>query len=289
MSSSSGVPVSDSLRAQFQSARPNIRYIHVKIVNEELKGVATGASQRSFEEDIDLISKLLEPKDPCFVVIFKDGKGLLLLAYAPDAASVKAKMVYSSSKSALRRMLGGNDSTVEEWFVATPQECSCAAYRKRRATQGPLSYVEEQLQMLPKSLSADEMKKSAGYGLLAQLSGNIGITKPSEVRATSPRSPYSPNLSRNPVSPRQINSGNQPSFNRAPSDPTSPSFRVGTGTPPPMKSSPESPRNAANPAGSIAPRPPAGPPPNPGPAVVHSAPAARSPLLADQVAKSTNS
>jgi hypothetical protein len=224
---------------------------------------------------------------------------------------VKAKTVYSSSKFALRRMLGGNDSTVEEWFVATPQECTCAAYRKRRATQGPLSYVEEQLQLLPKSLPADDMKKSAGYGLLAQLSGNIGFTKPSEVRATSPRSPYSPNSSRNAVSPRQNNAGNQSSLNCAPSDPTSPSSRIGAATTPPVKFSPESPSNAANPragagtpppvksspksprnaatAGSFAPRPPAGPAPNPGPSVVHSAPAARSPLIADQVAKFSNS
>jgi len=47
---------------------------------------------------------MLDDKEPCFLVIVKD-QGFLLLGYTPDAASVKDRMTYSSSKGSLKALV----------------------------------------------------------------------------------------------------------------------------------------------------------------------------------------
>lgn len=55
---------------------------------------------------------MLEPTEPCYVVYRLDSTNNLgfewaLFTYVPDKAKVRAKMIYSSTKSSLKMSLGG--------------------------------------------------------------------------------------------------------------------------------------------------------------------------------------
>ncbi|TMW55149.1 hypothetical protein Poli38472_013911 [Pythium oligandrum] len=115
----SGVGVHDDVITQFNDFKlkrepHNYRYFIYKIVDDsEIVIDATGPQSETFE---DFAAKLLQVTNDCryglidLDVTTKDGRPtskLVFLSWSPDTARIKSKMLYASSKEAVKRVLMG--------------------------------------------------------------------------------------------------------------------------------------------------------------------------------------
>ncbi|KAJ0403254.1 hypothetical protein P43SY_007558 [Pythium insidiosum] len=115
----SGVGVHDDVITQFNDFKlkrqpHDYRYFIYKIVDDsEIVIESTGAQNETFE---DFASKLLAVTNDCryglidLDVTTKDGRPtskLVFLSWSPDTSRVKSKMLYASSKEAIKRVLVG--------------------------------------------------------------------------------------------------------------------------------------------------------------------------------------
>lgn len=116
---SSGVGVDDEVITQFNDFKlkrepHNYRYFIYKIVDDtEIVIESTGAPTETFD---DFAAKLLQVTNDCryglidLDVTTKDGRPtskIVFLSWSPDTARIKSKMLYASSKEALKRVLMG--------------------------------------------------------------------------------------------------------------------------------------------------------------------------------------
>lgn len=99
------------LSAQEESS--NIRVIIIEISKEELVLKSSEPANGSANEDFDtLTSKLSETQAALVVFCLSDnatgesGKSWMMLAWVPDGCKVRDKMLYSSSREDLKRILG---------------------------------------------------------------------------------------------------------------------------------------------------------------------------------------
>jgi len=113
MTHTSRIPVADELENAFAKARTEggIRFIKVLIDNEQL--VSSGRPQPqngTQKEDWVHLSSALEPKKPCYVLYKLDSNSeatqWVLLSWVPDGSPVKDRMMYASTRDALKKQLG---------------------------------------------------------------------------------------------------------------------------------------------------------------------------------------
>ncbi|ETP10472.1 hypothetical protein F441_13904 [Phytophthora nicotianae CJ01A1] len=116
---SSGVTVDDEVITQLEEFKlkraPNDhRYIIYKIVDDTTIVIdSTGPRSESYE---DLAKKLIQVTTDCryalvdYDVTMKDGRSnskMIFISWSPDTARIKSKMLYASSKQAIKRALTG--------------------------------------------------------------------------------------------------------------------------------------------------------------------------------------
>lgn len=174
-STASGVGISAGLKSAYQSARTsgNVALIKVQIVNDTLDVVKTESRSGGggWARDFDLVGRHLDKDQPCFIIFFKSKDSVVLLQYVPEESSVRSKMQYSASKSALNSLLNarqfngsgassGSSKSVDQYFATTPAEMTHAAYTRHTTTVGPMSEVEEALSALPKTVDKKDFGKS---------------------------------------------------------------------------------------------------------------------------------
>lgn len=171
MSAASGVRLSDALRRELGGMRAaGVGALVVRVEGPEM--VAAGSVRRSpggWAGALDGVRVMATA--PCFVVVPKDGKGALVVSLVPDSAGVRDKMVYSSSASELRQAVAGALGGTEDYFVTDAADLSRAAYERRKAVKGPLTFFEEQRKQ-------ETAHGAVGMGLLAAVSGKPASQKP---------------------------------------------------------------------------------------------------------------
>jgi len=107
------MPVTEELESVFAKARTEgkIRFIKVLIDNESL--VVSGKPHplsSSMKDDWKSLSTVLESKKPCYVLFRLDSESnatqWVLLSWVPDGSPVKDRMIYASTRDALKKQLG---------------------------------------------------------------------------------------------------------------------------------------------------------------------------------------
>jgi len=75
---------------------------------ETLQAAATQDRVGDFEADFTLFQRHLDDRQPCYICYKHDtpDKSWLFVAYVPDFAKVREKMLYASTRSALKKNLG---------------------------------------------------------------------------------------------------------------------------------------------------------------------------------------
>ncbi|KAJ2467661.1 Twinfilin-1, partial [Coemansia sp. RSA 2322] len=155
MAHQSGIRVSSDLSAAFVDALGSdagVRALKISIVGESLEATERVALRGALEDDFASIHQLLEAAEPCYMAVRLDGSDApsrwLLGTYVPDGASVRAKMLYASSKAAVTKALG-ESYFVDYMFGTTRDDFSAAGYRQHRRhveSSAPLTEREEEMQ-----------------------------------------------------------------------------------------------------------------------------------------------
>lgn len=164
MSHQTGIKSNEKLRQFFAKSKENdeIRMFKVVINNEsEELELATFESMRSpdWRHDYnELVLKAIEPKQPCFIFYRLDertttGFTWLFIAWSPDFASVKHKMLYAATKSTLKLEFGAGQIK-DELFGTAKEDVTLDGYQKHLKSQlapAPLTNREEELEILKQS------------------------------------------------------------------------------------------------------------------------------------------
>jgi twinfilin-like protein len=153
MSHSSGIPVSKSLSDTFGAALTSeqTRFVKAQIVNDEIVPTASCPIGGDYEEDLDKIPSYLDPTDPCYILFRLDEKNAhgnlwVMMCYVPDKAKVREKMTYASSRSNLKKQLGGTYFS-SEIFGTVGGDFNKQGYKAFVAMQKsetPLTWTERQ-------------------------------------------------------------------------------------------------------------------------------------------------
>ncbi|GMF26977.1 unnamed protein product [Phytophthora fragariaefolia] len=119
LAASSGVGVDDEVITQFNDfklkrAPHDFRYFIYKIVDDsEIVIESTGPSTESYQDMADKLAQITNDCRYALVdldVTTKDGRPtskIVFLSWSPDTARIKSKMLYASSKEAIKRVLMG--------------------------------------------------------------------------------------------------------------------------------------------------------------------------------------
>ncbi|PHH86908.1 hypothetical protein CDD83_9586 [Cordyceps sp. RAO-2017] len=149
----SGISASQELQAQFSSllSSSDAFGLLVSIEKESLVPVATlpSASSSSFEENLASLRPHIQPKVALYLILrrYEATPKLVAVTYVPDAAPVRQKMLFASTRLTLVRELG-TEHFRETIFVTTADELSEGGFRKLDAhnkLEAPLTEEERTL------------------------------------------------------------------------------------------------------------------------------------------------
>jgi len=160
MSHQTGIGANEELLAFFGKCRDgDIRVFRVSIINEELALNKFEKAQSNWEEDYHaFVPRLIDLKQPSFLMFRLDSKNSLgyewlLIAWIPEDATVREKMIYASTKATLKSQFGSGQ--IKEEMLATQYEdTTLKGYRSHKrnvAAPAPLTQAEEELAFVKKT------------------------------------------------------------------------------------------------------------------------------------------
>ncbi|KAH7107563.1 actin depolymerizing protein [Auriculariales sp. MPI-PUGE-AT-0066] len=179
MSSASGITATDELvTAYAQAEQNNVRFLKISIQNEQLVLDRSVAISGSFGEDLNQLQHVLEDDIPAYVLArLDDGKpDYLFVSYVPDAAKVRDKMLYASTRAALTKALGAFSDSL---FATSKSDLTPDAYeghRRHVAAASPMSAREAEMAALraaeraagddiPRGMSARSAHVDSSHGI----------------------------------------------------------------------------------------------------------------------------
>lgn len=131
----------------------NVRMMKVSIKNEELVLSDQRPPHGHFEADYDsFILPCLHNEEPCYILYRMDTKNnqgfqWLFIAYTPDFAKVRDKMLYAGTRATLKIEFG-DGHILEEISATHPDDAALSGYRKHiesKNAAAPLSDAEREL------------------------------------------------------------------------------------------------------------------------------------------------
>ncbi|KAI9101339.1 hypothetical protein DFS34DRAFT_614047 [Phlyctochytrium arcticum] len=171
MSHQSGIRPSQELLDAFAAAAQTqtTRALKVSLSEESLTLAQDIPVTGSWEDDFTLVTPLLKPTEPTFILYRKDTTNTsgahewILLQYVPDQAKVREKMLYASSKATLLKELG-DARFVDTLYGTLPEELNLNGYRKyitHKEAAAPLTEREQEAQAVRKAESSAEISISS--------------------------------------------------------------------------------------------------------------------------------
>ncbi|XP_059179523.1 twinfilin-2-A-like isoform X2 [Physella acuta] len=154
MSHQTGITANEELRNFLaQSKDGSIRLIKIAIENEQLSYAASKEPKHSWESDYDeMVLPLLDDKLPCYILYRLDTKNSmgyewLFIAWSPDFAPVRQKMLYAATRATMKSEFGGGQIK-DELFGTVQSDVTLRGYHKHVQAQlapAPLTMAEEEL------------------------------------------------------------------------------------------------------------------------------------------------
>ncbi|KAJ0399942.1 hypothetical protein P43SY_009792 [Pythium insidiosum] len=166
--------LSQELESAFADAQSGkIRFVTSRIVGEQLTLAGAGAATSDVRHDVSTLvaEHLGDGRDALFALFCLDvnvpALRWVLLAFVPDSASVRDKMLYSSSRDALKKQLGLN-YFVGELHATELSEVTLESFqeaKKRQTADAPLSETERLLKETA-LLERDTNVRSTAMGVI---------------------------------------------------------------------------------------------------------------------------
>ncbi|CDZ98594.1 Protein tyrosine kinase 9/actin monomer-binding protein [Phaffia rhodozyma] len=165
-----------------------VRFIKVSIQDEQAVLATSVPPRGSVKEDFALIEEnaQISITEPCYLLYRLDGNNAwLFITYVPDAAKVRDKMLYSSSKSRLVKALGETNFT-DTIHATSPSDLTPRAYELHLAAlAAPKPLTEKEKAMAEVRAAEYEASKEGSMrgtgggvrGGAGPLSGVMGVGK----------------------------------------------------------------------------------------------------------------
>lgn len=158
MAHQTGIEPSQKLKTLIATAlQGSLRYIKVSIENEELVPGGSSAPSGTWENDLDsMVLPQLAKDTPCYIFYRLDDRNAhqnylwVFMAYTPDDAKVRDKMVYAATKATVKKAFQSG-VIVDDIAATTKEELSLGGYRRHQESQHaapPLSHAELALKEL---------------------------------------------------------------------------------------------------------------------------------------------
>ncbi|XP_067940589.1 twinfilin-2-like [Watersipora subatra] len=156
MSHQTGITADEELQSFFGQHKQDHRLIKVSIKEEKLVLADSATPQGTWEDDYDaMVLPALEEKQPCYILYRLDsmnelGYEWIFLAYSPDFAPVREKMLYAATRATVKKTFGGGQIR-EEVFGTVPTDVSFSGYKAHVVAQSaaaPLTFAEEELKLV---------------------------------------------------------------------------------------------------------------------------------------------
>lgn len=137
-----------------------------------MPGASIPSSSSSFLSDLSALSSHLTPTTALYILLRRADslsspeKSLVAVTYVPNAAPVRQKMLFASTRLTLTRELGG-EHFAESVFCTEASELSAEGWErhvKHTETENPLTAEEESLKQI-KEAEASESRGTRGQGL----------------------------------------------------------------------------------------------------------------------------
>jgi twinfilin-like protein len=145
----SGISASQELVADFNRlvSDQSLFAVLVTIADESLRPVTTlPATGSGFDEDLGQLGPHLKSNEALYVLLRRDGR-LVAVSYVPDAAKVRQKMLFASTRLTLVRELG-SEHFADTIFATDADELSprgFAKHDKHTVLEAPLTEEERTL------------------------------------------------------------------------------------------------------------------------------------------------
>uniref|UniRef100_A0A7S3PCX5 ADF-H domain-containing protein n=1 Tax=Aplanochytrium stocchinoi TaxID=215587 RepID=A0A7S3PCX5_9STRA len=165
---SSGLQPTDRLNKLLKEMGPVLGAAKVTVSEKGIDGEKmfhNARIKRTFLEKLNALNRHISEEEPTIFVLYRDDKDVLMVTFVPENIKPKKKMLYASSKSALKSAIEKADEgcLIEEYNTTEADELSSKRYQKHKNVEAPLTEYEiEKLEM-------DQMETAGGYGFLAQL------------------------------------------------------------------------------------------------------------------------
>jgi len=160
MSHQTGIKASESLAKFFATAKEgDVRCMKIVIKDEQLVLDEYKEPVGSFEEDYDnCVLPFLPENEPSYVLYRLDTKNnqgyqWLFIAYSPDFAVVRQKMLYAGTRATLRLEFG-NGHIQDEIFATHSSDASLDGYKKHivaKNAEAPLTESEMELREMERN------------------------------------------------------------------------------------------------------------------------------------------
>ncbi|KAH6625565.1 hypothetical protein C7974DRAFT_396303 [Boeremia exigua] len=187
----SGISASQELKTALGEliVSPTQRGLIARIEKETIVPGATIPSTAStFLDDLSNVSTLTQPNEALYILLRRadslasDDKSLVAITYVPNAAPVRQKMLFASTRLTLVRELGG-EHFPESVFTTEAAELTAQGWQKHEqhtASSNPLTAEEQSLQDI-KDAEALESRGTRGHGL-AQ-AGRLAVRADDDIAA----------------------------------------------------------------------------------------------------------
>ena len=117
MSANSGIQPTAALAKEFEDSNSfssSIRCLKVEIIDEHMECTSKLNIEGSDEVDFSKLHTIVEDNKPCYLLFKNDNKKFWrIVHFSPESSSIKNKMLYASSRSALVKALGN------QFFIKT--------------------------------------------------------------------------------------------------------------------------------------------------------------------------
>jgi len=143
------------------------------------------SSSQDFKIDLARLTPLLESKTPAYILLRVDTSGLdpfVAVTYVPDAAPVRQKMLFASTRLTLVRELGSEKFRASR-FVTEVSELEAKgweAWERHEKGEGPLTREEEELKGVKEALASEKSgmgKKGSVVSSGVSLQMREGVTE----------------------------------------------------------------------------------------------------------------
>jgi hypothetical protein len=176
----SNLPLSPKLLDAFREANDSkspVRFLTVDIENEELILSKLVNRERHVSSDFDTILKPMLANDKTSIIIFKiDENKWVLIAWSPDSANVKDKMLSASVRETCKKALvnaGGNFEP--DYAVSEEAEMLWKAYITRFEERRDPNLMTEAERDMAETKKAEAVRKAELTSTSRQVDKSVGV------------------------------------------------------------------------------------------------------------------